>query len=111
MSHPNHEHSDRLIAVARDQEFANLKRQFRRFVFPMTAVFLGWYLLYVIASGWARDFMGHELWGNINVAYVFGLLQFVSTFLIAWLYERHMTRNVDPLAGQLRSTLEREAVR
>lgn len=111
MSHPNHEHSDRLIAVARADEFLNLKRQFRRFVFPMTAVFLGWYLLYVIASGWARDFMGHELWGNINVAYVFGLLQFVSTFLIAWLYERHMTRNVDPLAAQLRAQLEREAAR
>ena len=111
MSHPNHEDSDRLIAVARGEEFANLKRHFRRFVFPMTAVFLSWYLLYVIASGWARDFMGHELWGNINVAYVVGLLQFVSTFLIAWLYERYMIKNVDPLAAQIRADFEREAVR
>ena len=111
MSHPNHENSDRLIAVAGNEEFANLKRTFRRFVFPMTAVFLGWYLLYVIASGWARDFMGHQLWGNINVAYVFGLLQFVSTFLIAWLYERYMTKNVDPLASRIRAQLEQEAVR
>jgi uncharacterized membrane protein (DUF485 family) len=111
MSHPNHEDSDRLIAVARSVEFANLKRHFRRFVFPMTAVFLGWYLLYVIASGWARDFMGHQLWGNINVAYVFGLLQFASTFLIAWLYERYMVKNVDPLAAQIRSDFEREVVR
>ena len=111
MSHPNHEDSDRLIAVSRAEEFLNLKRQFRRFVFPMTAVFLSWYLLYVIASGWARDFMGHELWGNINVAYVFGLLQFVSTFLIAWLYERYMVKNVDPLAAQIRADFEREAVR
>ena len=47
----------------------------------------------------------------INVAYVFGLLQFVSTFLIAWLYERHMTRNVDPLARDIRAGIEREAVR
>jgi len=111
MSHPNHENSDRLIAVSRAEEFLNLKRHFRRFVFPMTAVFLGWYLLYVIASGWARDFMGHELWGNINVAYVFGLLQFVSTFLIAWLYERYMVKNVDPLAAQIRADFDREAVR
>ena len=111
MSHPNHEDSDLFIRVANEAEFANLKKRFRRFVFPMTAVFLGWYLLYVIASGWARDFMGHELWGNINVAYVFGLLQFASTFLIAWLYERYMTKNVDPLAAQIRADLEREAVR
>jgi uncharacterized membrane protein (DUF485 family) len=111
MSHPNHEDSDLFIRVANDPEFTNLKRRFRRFVFPMTLVFLGWYLLYVIASGWARDFMGHQLWGNINVAYVFGLLQFVSTFLIAWLYERYMVKNVDPLAREIRSDIERRVVR
>jgi uncharacterized membrane protein (DUF485 family) len=111
VSHPNHEDSDLFISVASSSEFANLKRRFRRFVFPMTGVFLGWYLLYVIASGWARDFMGHELWGNINVAYVFGLLQFVSTFLIAWLYERYMVKNVDPLARELRTNVERRVSR
>jgi len=98
--------SDRLVEVQHSAEFVELRSKFRKFVFPMTLVFLGWYLLYVIASGWARDFMGQQLWGNINVAYVFGLLQFVSTFLIAWLYERHMNRNVDPLAARLRHDLE-----
>ena len=29
--------------------------------------------------------MGTKLFGNINVAFVFGLAQFVTTFLIAWL--------------------------
>jgi uncharacterized membrane protein (DUF485 family) len=86
------------VKVQQTKDFQELRRRFRRFVFPMTVVFLSWYLLYVIASGWARDFMGHKLLGNINVAYVFGLAQFASTFLIAWLYERYMTRNVDPLA-------------
>lgn len=100
--------SDRLVGVQRSPEFIELRRRFRRFVFPMTVVFLSWYLLYVVASGWARDFMGQQLWGNINVAYVFGLLQFVSTFVIAWLYERYMNRNVDPLAERLRHELEGE---
>ncbi len=45
-----------------------------------------WYLLYVVMSMWAHDFMSTKVVGNINVALVFGLLQFVSTFLIAWLY-------------------------
>lgn len=111
MSHPNHEDSDLFIRVANNAEFANLKRRFRRFVFPMTGVFLGWYLLYVIASGWARDFMGHQLWGNINVAYLFGLLQFISTFLIAWLYERHMVKDVDPLGREIRADIERQVLR
>lgn len=98
--------SDRLVAMQNSPEFARLRKAYRGFAFPMTAVFLSWYLLYVLASGWARDFMGTELWGNINVAYVFGLLQFVSTFLIAWLYERHMEKKVDPLAARIRDELE-----
>jgi uncharacterized membrane protein (DUF485 family) len=100
--------SDRLVAVQRSPEFQELRRRYRRFAFPMTVVFLSWYLLYVIASGWARDFMGQEVWGNINVGYIFGLLQFVSTFLIAWLYERHMDSKVDPLAAEIRASIEAE---
>ena len=106
MSHPNHEDSDLFIRVAGSAEFTNLKRSFRRFVFPMTLVFLGWYLLYVIASGWARDFMGHELWGNINVAYVFGLLQFVSTFAITMAYAHWADTKFDAEADRLRAVVE-----
>ncbi len=94
------------IDVQASEQFQRLRRMFRRFAFPMTVVFLGWYLLYVVASGWARDFMGQKLWGNINVAYVFGLLQFVSTFLISWLYSRYMTRRVDPLADEIARDIE-----
>jgi uncharacterized membrane protein (DUF485 family) len=102
------EEADRLLAVQRSPEFIELRKRFRSFAFPMTIVFLSWYLLYVLASGYARDFMGHELIGNINVAYVFGLLQFGTTFLIAWLYERHMDNKVDPLAEAMRAKLEGE---
>lgn len=82
-------------------EFKELRRKFRRFVLPATIVFMLWYLLYVVLSNWAGDFMGTKVVGNINVALVFGLLQFASTFLIAWLYGRYMNRQVDPLARQL----------
>ena len=92
-------------------DFVELRRRFRNFVFPATAAFLGWYLLYVVMCNWATDFMNHQLWGNINVAYVFGLLQFVSTFLIAWLYERYMVKNVDPLGRQLRADIEQRVSR
>lgn len=82
-------------------EFGQLRSKFRSFVFPTTVAFLAWYLLYVVMSMWAHDFMSKEVWGNINVALVFGLLQFLTTFLIAWLYARYMGRNVDPLARGL----------
>lgn len=89
-------------------EFAALRRAFRRFVFPMTAVFLGWYLLYVLLSAYARDFMATKVIGNVNVALLFGLAQFASTFLIAYLYSRYANRRLDPLAGRMRETLERD---
>jgi uncharacterized membrane protein (DUF485 family) len=90
-------------------EFQELRKRFRSFAFPMTAAFLAWYLLYVILSGWARGFMGAKVFGHINVAMIFGLLQFVSTFLIAWLYSRYAGTKLDALAGKLRGDVEGEA--
>ncbi|MER7501464.1 DUF485 domain-containing protein [Nonomuraea pusilla] len=87
-------------------EFQELKRRFRRWTFPMTVAFLVWYLLYVVLSGWARGFMGIKLLGEINVGLVLGLLQFVSTFLIAWAYARHAERKLDPIADKLRHEVE-----
>ncbi|WP_342774880.1 MULTISPECIES: DUF485 domain-containing protein [Nonomuraea] len=87
-------------------EFQDLKRRFRRWTFPMTVAFLAWYLLYVVLSGWARDFMGIKVWGDINVGLILGLLQFVSTFLIAWAYSRHAEKALDPIADKLRHEVE-----
>lgn len=82
-------------------EFAELKRRYRGFAFPATAAFLAWYLTYVVLSMWAGDFMGRQVVGNINVALVLGLLQFVTTFAIAWLYSNYSTKRLDPLAREL----------
>ena len=70
------------------EEFRELRSKYRAFVVPWTIAFLAWYLLYVVMSMWATDFMDTKVVGNINVALVFGLLQFVTTFAIAWLYSR-----------------------
>ncbi len=91
------------------EEFQTLRRRYRNFAFPMTIAFLTWYLLYVLCSNYASGFMGIKLVGSINVAFGFGLLQFVSTFLIAWLYSRHADNNLDPLAEGVRSRFEEEA--
>ncbi|KRB76228.1 hypothetical protein ASE01_14550 [Nocardioides sp. Root190] len=82
-------------------EFAELRRRYRAFVFPATIAFLSWYLLYVVLSNWGGDFMGNKVIGNINVALVFGLLQFLTTFGLAWVYSRYSTAKLDPLARQL----------
>ena len=87
-------------------EFDRLRRNFRTFAFPMTAVFVVWYFLYVLLSTYAIDFMSMPLIGYLNVGLTMGLLQFVTTFGITWLYVRHANRHLDPLAAQLREDLE-----
>ena len=98
-----HQRSDHPIYLELQQspEFGDLRKKFRAFVFPATVAFMTWYLLYVVLSNWAHDFMSTKLVGHINVALVFGILQFVSTFLIAWLYGRYMNDKVDPIAREL----------
>jgi uncharacterized membrane protein (DUF485 family) len=90
-------------------DFVELRRRFRNFAFPATAVFLSWYLLYVVMSNWADDFMSQKVVGHINVGLVFGLLQFASTFFIAWLYSRYMNRNVDQLARDVELRFNNES--
>jgi uncharacterized membrane protein (DUF485 family) len=68
--------------------------------------FLAWYLLYVLLSAYARGFMDTKVVGNINVALVFGLLQFASTFGIAWLYARYSAQRLDPLSDELRGEVK-----
>jgi len=92
--------------ISATPEFAELRRRYRGFAFPATVAFLAWYLLYVVMSMFAGDFMGIQVVGNINVALVFGLLQFVTTFAIAALYSRHSTRALDPIAQELREVHE-----
>ena len=94
------------VQVQQSADFVELKRRLRRFVFPMTLAFLGWYLLYVVLADYAHGFMSTKLWGNINVGLVLGLLQFASTFLITFLYVRHADRELDPLATEIRERLE-----
>ena len=94
------------LEVQATDEFQGLKRTLRRFVFPATALFLAWYLFYVLLTAYARDFMGTKVLGEINVAYVLGLLQFLSTFAIAYVYSRYAEKHFDPTADRIRHRLE-----
>ncbi|WP_340539207.1 DUF485 domain-containing protein [Nocardioides sp. GXZ039] len=95
-------------AMAESPEFKELRHRYRAFVFPVTVAFLAWFLLYVVMSNWAESFMAQKVVGNINVALVFGLLQFVTTFLIAYAYSRYSATRLDPLADQLLHVYEEE---
>jgi uncharacterized membrane protein (DUF485 family) len=101
-----HQKDPHYAELAASDDFRELRRRYRAFVFPWTLAFLAWYLLYVILSNWAPDFMGIQVVGNINVGLVMGLLQFVTTFGIAYLYAKHAARRFDPLADAVRGRFD-----
>ncbi|MET7682983.1 DUF485 domain-containing protein [Streptomyces sp. NPDC005423] len=92
--------------VQQSAEFAELRRTHRSFAFPLTIAFIVWYLLYVLLSSYADDFMGTKVVGNINIALVLGLAQFLTTFLIAWWYARRAAAQLDPRAEAIKSRME-----
>ncbi|MFC5952807.1 DUF485 domain-containing protein [Pseudonocardia lutea] len=92
--------------VQQSPEFQALRSRLRRFIFPLTAAFLAWYLLYVVLASYAAGFMSTKLVGNINVGLVFGLLQFVSTFAITTWYVKWADKKFDPHSEAIREEIE-----
>ncbi|MFD0419163.1 DUF485 domain-containing protein [Streptomyces sp. NPDC127108] len=98
--------TEEFVAVQQSAEFGELRTAHRSFAFPLTIAFIAWYLVYVLLSNYAGDFMGTKVIGNINVALVLGLAQFLTTFLIAWWYSRHAATKLDPKADAIKSRME-----
>ncbi|MDL4772725.1 MULTISPECIES: DUF485 domain-containing protein [Thermomonosporaceae] len=89
--------------LARDERFQLLKKKSHRLALAIATSFLGWYFLYVGLSAFARGFMARPVAGNVNVAILLGVLQIVSTFLLAWAYAAFARQTLDPLAAELRA--------
>ena len=97
---------DQFQEIQNSPEFQELRSRLRRFVFPMSAVFLLWYFAYVLLGAFAHDFMAIKVWGDINVGLLIGLGQFVSTFIITAIYVRFANRELDPRAEAIRAKFE-----
>ena len=63
----------------------------------------------MLLGAFAHDFMATKVWGDINVGIVIGLGQFVTTFLITFIYVRFANRELDPRAEAIRNELEGDA--
>ncbi|GAA2735299.1 DUF485 domain-containing protein [Pedococcus aerophilus] len=96
---------DPYVDLQGSPEFDELRSRFRKFVFPMTALFLAWYFLYVLLSTYAPAFMSTKVFGNVNIGLILGLGQFVSTFVITIIYVRWADREFDPRAAALAKTI------
>ncbi len=95
-----------VIAMHSDPRFLRLKKSLFSFIFPMSLAFLSWYVLYVLMTAFARDLMSVKLLGEFNLALLFGVLQFITTFSIAIFYSNYSRKRLDPDASVVRESLE-----
>lgn len=88
------------------QEFGELRSKFRSFAFPMTIAFFVWYIAYVLIATFASEWMSTPVFGSINIGLLFGLLQFVTTFVITYVYILFANKNLEPRQAAIRKKME-----
>ncbi|WP_370942889.1 DUF485 domain-containing protein [Amycolatopsis sp. cg5] len=92
--------------IRESAEFVSLRSRLRRFVFPMSLAFFGWYLTYVLLAAYAHEFMSLKVVGEVNMAIVLGLGQFASTAVITAVYVKFANRRIDPRVDEVRARAE-----
>ncbi|MET9835942.1 DUF485 domain-containing protein [Streptomyces sp. NPDC006385] len=93
---------DVYLEVQRSAAFQEVRSRYRRFVVPAVAVFLSWYVAYVVTATTAPGLMARPVAGAVNVAMLAGLGQFLTTFVLTWAYARHARLRRDRAALELR---------
>ncbi len=93
------------VAMQKSPEFQELRKAYRGFTFPASVAFFVWYVLYVIVATFFPEAMATPLLG-LNVGIWLGILQFVTTFLITWVYVNYANKNIEPRAAHIREEME-----
>ena len=87
--------------IAEDPKFKELHHRKSLFLYGWWAVSASSYFLLLLGAGYAPNIFSIEVFGNINVGYLFALTQFVITFVIAIHYGRVADKTFDRLTNEL----------
>lgn len=93
-------------AMQNSAQFQDLRKTFRSFTFPMSAAFFIWFVGYVLVATYNPNLMGKVVFGNVNLGIILGFLQFVTTFLITWIYIKFANKEIEPRATAIRQEME-----
>ncbi|KNE80333.1 hypothetical protein ADZ36_22625 [Streptomyces fradiae] len=85
-----------------DPRMARLRAARRRPLFRVTGTVTGLYLLTALLANHARDLMGAQIAGPLNVGLLLGLAQCATTVWAALWYARYARTELDPDADRLR---------
>ena len=68
--------------------FRSLLGRKAKFIVIATVFFMIYYLALPILVGYWPDLMKKQVWGKVNIAYVFALSQFFMAWIVAFIYVR-----------------------
>jgi uncharacterized membrane protein (DUF485 family) len=85
--------------LAASERFRKLLKAKRRFIVPAMIFFIAYYFALPVLIGYARPFMEKQVFGPVNIAYLFALSQFFMAWIIAALYVRAAARFDKMAAG------------
>ena len=88
-------------AIAQNPRFIELHRKKRIFLYGWWAISAGCYFLLLLGAGYTPQVFSIEVFGNVNVGYLFALAQFVISFGIAIYYGKVADRDFDRLTKEL----------
>jgi len=74
--------------VAAMDEFKNLVAAKVTFIVPATIFFVVYYFALLVLVGYAPSLMKRQVWGAVNLAYLFALSQFIVAWVLAAWYVR-----------------------
>ena len=74
--------------IERDADFRELVQAKRGFIFPATIFFIVYYFALPVLVGYWPEAMSRDVVGEVNVAYLFALSQFVMAWIIMAMYVR-----------------------
>lgn len=83
---------------AATKAFVALRRAHRRFVWPVSTLFLTLYLVSVWLAAYQPGWLAMPALGRITVGVLVVLVNFVTTFAVTILYVRYANRTLDRLA-------------
>lgn len=94
--------------IAAREEFKALLKAKLKFIAPATVFFIVYYFALPVLVGYKREWMEKQVFGVVNVAYLFALSQFIMAWTVAALYVRAAGR-FDKMAEAILAKLKRGA--
>ncbi|MCX5111487.1 DUF485 domain-containing protein [Streptomyces sp. NBC_00378] len=89
-------------APGRHSDLRRLRTSYRVLRRTAALTALGYFVVFLLLSGYAKDLLDQPLFGGLNVGLALGLCQLPVALLAIALYERTARRTADPLAARLR---------